>query len=441
MKIKLSFLFLILILAAPLWAQNFNACDQTVAGLSIGDTSTIKAAAQSVINQGADVRVRDVGTSSNLDFTEKTYESTCLSWQSPNGGRKSTLIVLMVASQSRKLGIYYGSAWHNALDDHWNRIKTDYMMPRFRDRDYAGGFTAALSQIGARLAASKDESLHPKTYTTVNEASDWSWLKWLFIIGGLCFVGFIVWGFVISRREKKEKAFGMREIATKKRGMAANLLAKLQDDLLIAEATGIDDRPARATSNSVSELFNRLSTSENTNPETKDLSYEAYEYIANQYDDANHQLEQARRSLWLLSQGKDSPAGTQQTTSSPFTEPKTVPAPEQTRVVIHKARKKDEKHNISVPPPTPSTSINNTNIFINEETYSPSPAPAEPSKRYDDNSGSRSSGWGGGGSSSSDDSGSDGGGSSDFGSSSDSGGGGDSSFGGGDSGGGGGNDF
>src|SRR5271154_5572723 len=142
-------------------AQDCNSIVYDQAGVLKGHEQEIQAAAQGVIDQGGDPKVATVLGATNLDLAEKQIEKSCQSWQSPNGDRKSTLLVLMVSPDTRKLGVYYGSAWKSALDSSWNRIKQSYMVPYFKNKDWSGGFVAAEEQFGKRLAASKDESLHP----------------------------------------------------------------------------------------------------------------------------------------------------------------------------------------------------------------------------------------------------------------------------------------
>ena len=123
-------IFLVASLLLVPFAVRAQDCDKVVvdeAQVLGARAADVQAAADALQNQGADVRVRTVAHTVNLDMDENVLVHSCGSWRSPNGQIKSTLIVLMVAPYDRKMGIYYGGAWHHALDDHWVRIKQDYM--------------------------------------------------------------------------------------------------------------------------------------------------------------------------------------------------------------------------------------------------------------------------------------------------------------------------
>ncbi|MBI4285819.1 MAG: TPM domain-containing protein [Chloroflexi bacterium] len=128
-------------------------CDQLVADEAdvfknrIGE---VEAATKRLENLGADIRVRTIktfGAAGNLDRYEYELEQHCPSWTAPDGTRKNNLIVLIISLEEQKTGLYYGSLWEGALGEHWTRIQTEIMNPRFRQGDFAGGFIAGLGEI------------------------------------------------------------------------------------------------------------------------------------------------------------------------------------------------------------------------------------------------------------------------------------------------------
>ena len=450
MKTKLTLLFFLLLFAIPTFAQGAlvgGDCDSIVTDSPAfkGRTAEIAQAAQALILQGAEVRVRDVQTSTNTDISEQTFEKSCPSWQSATGGRKNTLISLIVASQSHKSGIYYGGAWHNALDDNWNRIKTDYMNPRFRDGDFAGGMAAALAQLSTRLTASKDEALHPKTTTNITQEApvDLSWLWGFLILFGLVALALGLWKLFSSKTAKEEKTSGSQTQAITYRNRAAQTLRKLQSDIEDAKATQAPGVIAaiQASVDSVSEVFSDLAKSIKGDPDTPNLHYWEYEAITDQYRAVCYKLDQTSRELFILTHPGSSPSSNLGATgvSSGLTQ-------EQVDQQSKFDRKKHKKHinqkqrdEVKTNEPTPPVVINNdSTVFIPEPIFIPESPEQEPEPFHTHESPSPEPdpepSYGGGGGSDFGSSDSGGGGGSDSG-------GGDSGGGGGDSGGGGGGDF
>lgn len=276
------------LLLSPL-AMLAQSCDNTVSddsnSLSPVQVQQVTDAAAPLINQGADVRVRTVGPTQNLDQVEAQYERSCSSWQGASGGRKNSLIVLMVSPTSRKLGLYYGSAWHPALDQHWNRIKTDYMVPKFRDHDWTGGFIAAETQLASRITASKDEALHSAVTNnlTQNAATDFSGLWFAFkLLIAIGLVSLIV-VFFARRRREKNAIQAAQQAAILARARARDLVNRFKE--LVTPETQV------TYDNVVEELAN-LMNNERSNPDTLGLSKEEYLNLQAVYTDLSRELAQ-----------------------------------------------------------------------------------------------------------------------------------------------------
>jgi uncharacterized membrane protein YgcG len=279
--------FALLLFAMPARAQD---CDSIVADqvgvLQPAQIDQVKVAAQALIDEGADVRVRVIGTTANLDMDEKNVERSCVSWRSPNDGRKSSLVVLMVSPQSHKMGIYFGEAFKPALEAHWNRIKQDYMAPHFKTGDWAAGFIATEQQLGARIKASRDEAVHPaaSTATTINQPADltglWRVMMWMLFFAA---IGGVIWIFVAWFRKMRKEEQELREaqrgaIDTKAR--AADLLKNSISHPRLDEA---------------SQEFTRLNASIRNDPYSDDLAVEEYNVIASQYQKVVDMLSYSRK--------------------------------------------------------------------------------------------------------------------------------------------------
>lgn len=346
----------------------------------------VQDAAEDLDTQGAQPHLITVpaagGGMGSLDFFENSMEKACTSWQSPTGGRKSTLIVILVSPSTHQMGIYYGSAWHKALDDHWNRIKQEYMAPRFKAGDFAGGLTAAARQISARIKASQDEALHPAQSTTINQPTDyhglWLVLGWTLGLLFLCASAGFTWAYIQKKKQEENHRRSAQLDAIARRNRLSTTLLNYKDQ---------NDKKFTA----VSEAYSKLAGTIRNDPEQEGLTAEEYETIGKSYDYLYFQLK-------------------------PEEQPRNFISPMM-------ASKRYSRPRVS---PASSSSSENTVVVVNSEnnTYSnPEPTQvSEPSPSYDSGSSYDSGG----------------GGSSDFGGSSDSGSGGSSDFGGGgDSGGGG----
>lgn len=292
-----ALLLFLLLWPSALLAQ--SSCDAVVddsAHVLQSDISRIEAAAQALIQQGADVRIRTVGPTQNLDLDEKKFIDQCRSWQSQSGGIKSTLLVLMVSPTSRKLGIYFGHAWDHALTDHWSRIKDTYMAPYFRDGDYSTGFIQAETQLATRLATAKDESLHPNvstsTTTTTVQPTDfsglWVVLDWFLALVGIgSGIALGIW-LLIRRKRDREAISRAQTAAVVQRNLAANAVGIARD------ALSNQLNPAvQAKLQSEIEAFSRLAGSVRTDPEQPGLSAAEYDVIGAQYHDLANRIDLA----------------------------------------------------------------------------------------------------------------------------------------------------
>jgi len=401
---RLGLLFVFLLFAIPVRSQD---CDQIVADyagvLKSGDVQAIEGAAHALIDEGADVRVRTIGTTTNLDMDEKNIERSCVSWQSPNHGRKSSLVVLLVSPLSHKMGIYYGSAFEHALADHWVRIKSDYMGPYFKAGDWAGGFLATESQLAARIKASKDEAVHPAVNTTVNQATDFSglWTVFMWLVGLGAIAAAILIFFTWWRRSKQAS---QESREAQRKAIAAKSLA----------ADSIRTQVDHPNFDTASSQFTRLEASVRNDPYAEGLGVDEYNVIASQYQTIADMLSPRRKNEWSAA------ASTKGEKKKKHSNPEAASAASASGVAASSTANASVMGGYPVPVVIPEP------IIVEEPRRRRDPDP-EPSWTPDPEP-SRSSDGGGSSSWSSDSGSSDSGGSSDFG-----GGGGDSSGGGGSS--------
>lgn len=409
--------FLVLLCALQAVAQN---CDQLVsddANALNGRSAEVQAAAQELVQRGADVRIRTL-SSSNLDLAENGFEHACSSWQGADGKRKSTLIALLVAPREHKMGIFYGSAWHRALDNHWNRIKQEYMGPRFHDGDFAGGFIAAAHQFAARIAASEEETLHPAApaqNTTINQPTDysglWTSLKWL--LGLAFFGGLILFAYIVSKRRREQRQ------ETEEAQQAA-LMARNAAVAVFNRYRGMKLSPEQEAFDRIGQDFANFAGTERGNPNTDGLSAAQYNAMAAEYRRLRFEMQRAADEAPPHATPVAEPRTSAFFQNAPPPTASTTPAPAVHTTVVEQS---------SSPQSFEMGLIVGESLADRRREPEPEPEHHHHHHSSSDDSSSSSSSFGG---------------SSDYGSSSDSGGGGSSDFGssfGGDSGGGGSSDF
>ncbi|HEY3998527.1 MAG TPA: TPM domain-containing protein, partial [Candidatus Xenobia bacterium] len=196
------------------------------------DVARVTQAVDDLKRVGGDVRVRTVaslGSAATIDALEASMEKACPSWQTPDGKRRNTLVVVVVALQEHKVGIFYGSQFRSVLDSQFLRIQTQLMGPKFRDKDYAGGIVAGLEEtahlIGASQVAPPTPEPPPKP---VDLSGLWKVLG-LAVVLGAAGVGL----FALSRARASSHADADRRHAAQQQAKiaqqkAANLVVKIE---------------------------------------------------------------------------------------------------------------------------------------------------------------------------------------------------------------------
>lgn len=296
---KAAFFRLGLVLAALISLGGISAKAQGVctadvydgAGVLGGQTASVQAAVRDLDSKGADAHAITYSglTGATLDQTVMNTVRSCPAFQSPNGGVKSTLVILAVAPGARKMGIYAGHAFDGAFTAaDTNRYRTEFMAPHFRAGEWAAGLTAAADQMSQRLAAFNSEANAPVTNTTtvVNQAeapTDYSGL-WIFlwILAGLGVVGAGLLIFFYFRKEEEERK-NAQASAVAYRNEAASLVTELTGTLSSADATLPGTKAAQALFDTHSAAYTRLAQTLSGDPSDDKLTKTAYVSLAQQY--------------------------------------------------------------------------------------------------------------------------------------------------------------
>src|SRR5579862_9600820 len=109
---------LILISTVAFAAVDCNKLVNDEAGVLGNNLSQVEMSAQRLNARGADTHILAINMHGQptMDAYVADMVRACPSWQSPNKGVKSTLVVIAVAPRERKFGLYSGQAFSGAFD-------------------------------------------------------------------------------------------------------------------------------------------------------------------------------------------------------------------------------------------------------------------------------------------------------------------------------------
>lgn len=356
-------LFLLSLLYGRLVAQ--PSCDLAVVDdARVLDIAQVTAAAQALDAAGADVRVRtytSLGSWATIDRLKDFTQAQCPSWQASDGGMKNNLVVLAVAVTDHKVGLYYGSLWKPILDSRWNRVQSEQMKPRFRDRDFTGGFAAGMKSIQGLIAAA-DSPITSATPVIVQPAAPtdfsglWQVMRWSL---GLVALGVATWGLfalLVGRRKKRESASASRQGAIIAQQEVVGLITNIGANLPSWEIVTTDKaRVSKATTlfNGASSRYSTLKQSSSVDPDQDGLTTGQYESIRQSYEGLLNDL---READYLMTHVGDPPRASRPAFPARRTQ---APTP------------KPAASASSVPP---SSSNTNTMIFVDSERSDPGPS-------------------------------------------------------------------
>lgn len=226
-------------------------CDQLIVDSQgyIKDVSSVTEAANTLGQQGAEVRIRVIDNfsgSSNLDvYVEKMWKGSCQSWQQSNGDLRSNFIVMYVATGQRGVGLYMGSQWERELKRAWPRIM-EAMKPKLRggleNHDLSLAFITGLRAFDRTIEEANQPPQQQLSNPVViqTEPTDfsglWNVLLILIACGFISGLGYLAY-WVISEHRKQERE--RREIHKKaqiERGRCTDLINELRDALPLVEA-------------------------------------------------------------------------------------------------------------------------------------------------------------------------------------------------------------
>jgi len=196
---------------------------------------------------GADPHViTENAFSGTPDMLVQQYYHSCRDWQSANGGVKPNLVVFVLFPNERKIGVFTGQAWSNAIDSATVR---SVMVPYFRGGNYSQGIQVGINQIATAIFAYQ----HPKQTVVNEQPTDYTglftffdWFLFAVVAFGLVFIGWLIYD---HRKKHKLAKDAAQKDAVIARSEAANYVNSHPEDTYAAEK------------------FSRLSNSESMNPD------------------------------------------------------------------------------------------------------------------------------------------------------------------------------
>jgi hypothetical protein len=239
---------------AVLWAATLFApssafaldCDSLVvdeAGIFGANASRVQSAAEQLVRDGADVRVRTFSRHGypNLDQFQAAIEKQCASWQAPNGDTKSNLLTFVISMEERDIGMFFGEAWRGRLDGVWTDIMAQDVLPLMRaaaedeSPDFSIAIATGLGQVHGTLTAIRQTSSGTGTTTIVNEKpADLSglWTVLLVMLGSGLLMAF-AYG-VVRFLRARNRAKAMRQQALTKKNALSAALAEVRGQFSVA---------------------------------------------------------------------------------------------------------------------------------------------------------------------------------------------------------------
>ena len=194
--VKIASLLILLILAFPSWAQQavIPVFDSPV----VDTTGTLDTAAKQELGQqalelqqrkGSQLQVLMVPTTAPEaieSYAVRAFEQFKLGRKGVDDG-----VLLVVAKDDRKVRIEVGYGLEGAIPDITaGRVIQEYLVPKFRQNDYAGGITDATAQLVKLI----DGEPMPEPVATHPTGPD-SGENWLFALFAALIVGQIARGF------------------------------------------------------------------------------------------------------------------------------------------------------------------------------------------------------------------------------------------------------
>lgn len=201
------------LLALPVLAQSGSVRIENPDNLNL-DTARIRAAAERLTAEGAEVVVIAAGPSAGINGQfAQNYLNQYLDQQGiarASNDLNPNQIIFFVATEARTTGLLYGARWKQTLDPVQTRIRNEQMSPRFASGDLTAGFVEGMNAVRT--------TINPPTPTAV------------YVIGGvlvLAALGAVLIPLLRKRRATSDLLAAARERMEQARRAAGSAIADL----------------------------------------------------------------------------------------------------------------------------------------------------------------------------------------------------------------------
>lgn len=284
-------------------AENCSLTINDGAGV-ISSPAPLQEIANEIADRGGDPKIVTVAhVDGTLEQYAKGIVKQCQSWQSASGGIKNNLVVFAVAPKQHVFGIFYGSELKGPLDGSVAAIKSQFMVPAFKDGDFARGILRGEEQVSQHMQAFNTAALHPQQVSTTvnNQATDlsgfWTFLFWILGLGA---VGFAIWAIYTAVQNSKRNKAAIRDAqqeAQKVAAMVAERIASLSASVEEKAALGEDVLTKKKSLWAISEEYSKVAGSESFNPNADGFTAGQYETMGRYYRQLMLRLDAAEAGI------------------------------------------------------------------------------------------------------------------------------------------------
>jgi uncharacterized membrane protein YgcG len=141
---------------------------------------------------------------------------------------QNNLVVILVSTQERQTGVYYGSQWEKELGASWTRIQADVMNPRFAQGDFAGGVIAGLQEINRLINAQNGG----QTSTPGTGGASAGWIVLGVLLGFIVLIAVLLGIFLYrSSRKSRDRRLAIQQKALIAKQGAASKVNQLVETM------------------------------------------------------------------------------------------------------------------------------------------------------------------------------------------------------------------
>ena len=289
MKSTKPFLFLMLGLMLFSFAQTASAQDCAApvvdqARMFKNDIADINSAIADFHSTGNEVYVRtfdNFGNAANVEKLTRQLLAACPAWQNAKGDYRSNVVILVFTIEKHAINFAAGDNIDQPVPSSERaQISKQYIAPKFRDGNFAGGVVAGIGRLKQLLSQSQSAAparseptvvIQPVQQTAPTDFSGlWKVLRWLTVVGLLFLALFVGVRFY----NEKERRRGAQTKAKTAKAAAASRVNELPTtcELLLSRARSLSGKGIERVAQLASRLQGQKQSLETATATFSDLS-------------------------------------------------------------------------------------------------------------------------------------------------------------------------